>query len=138
MKICVIGAGYVGLVTAVCVSEFGHDVYCLDIDEERIEFLKKGEVPFYEPGLGELLRKNSEAGRFVFTTDRKAALHGAEIVYIAVGTPMNPDDGTVNLDFVEASAREMAPLLVEGAIVVDKSTVPVGTARKVKGILLEH
>jgi UDPglucose 6-dehydrogenase len=138
MQICVLGAGYVGLVTAVCVADFGHDVRCLDIDEERIESLKRGEVPFYEPGLDELMKKNAAAGRFDFTTDKRFAVEGADVVYIAVGTPMNPVDGTVNLEYVEQAAKDIAPLLAPGTIVVDKSTVPVGTARKVKAILLEN
>lgn len=137
MEICVIGAGYVGLVTAVCVSDFGHNVRCLDIDEERIEALLRGEVPFYEPGLAELMKKNIDRGRFVFTTDVSMAVKGAEAVYIAVGTPMNPDDGTVNLDYVVQAAKDIAPHLSQNAVVVDKSTVPVGTARMVKSILLE-
>ncbi len=138
MRICVIGAGYVGLVTAVCVAEFGHEVYCLDVDEERIESLKRGEVPFYEPGLGELLKKNADAGRFVFTTDKVEALKRAEIVFIAVGTPMNPADGTVDLSFVESACADIATIIAPGTIVVDKSTVPVGTARKVKNLLLAN
>ncbi|RKZ29080.1 UDP-glucose 6-dehydrogenase, partial [bacterium] len=137
MEICVIGAGYVGLVTAVCVAEFGHNVRCLDIDEERVQALNDGRVPFYEPGLEELMRKNAAKGRFDFTTDIKVAVSGAEIIYIAVGTPMNPDDGSVNLEYVESAARDIARFLSPGAIVVDKSTVPVGTARKVKKILVE-
>jgi len=137
MEICVIGAGYVGLVTAVCAAEFGHNVRCLDIDEERVQALNDGRVPFYEPGLEELMRKNAAKGRFDFTTDIKVAVSGAEIIYIAVGTPMNPDDGSVNLEYVESAARDIARFLSPGAIVVDKSTVPVGTARKVKKILVE-
>lgn len=135
MEICVIGAGYVGLVTAVCVSDFGHNVRCLDIDDERIEALERGEVPFYEPGLSELMKKNMERGRFQFTTDCGKAVKGAEIVYIAVGTPMNPDDGTVNLDYVVQASKDIAPYLSPDTIVVDKSTVPVGTARMVKTVL---
>ncbi len=137
MEICVIGAGYVGLVTAVCVSDFGHDVRCLDIDDERIEALERGEVPFYEPGLAELMKKNMDRGRFVFTTDVAEAVKDAEVVYIAVGTPMNPDDGTVNLDYVVQAAKDIAPHLSADAIVVDKSTVPVGTARMVKQVLTD-
>ncbi len=138
MEICVVGAGYVGLVTAVCVSDFGHNVRCLDIDEERIEALLRGEVPFYEPGLAELMSKNIDKGRFLFTTDIDFALKGAEIVFIGVGTPMNPEDGSVNIDFVVQAAKDIAPHLSPESIVVDKSTVPVGTARMVKKILLEN
>ncbi|HDR91017.1 MAG TPA: UDP-glucose/GDP-mannose dehydrogenase family protein [candidate division Zixibacteria bacterium] len=137
MEICVIGAGYVGLVTAVCVSDFGHNVRCLDIDEERIEALLRGEVPFYEPGLAELMKKNIDKNRFLFTTDVDLAVKGAEVVFIGVGTPMNPEDGTVNLDYVIQAAKDIAPHLSPKAVVVDKSTVPVGTARMVKSILLE-
>jgi len=138
MEICVIGAGYVGLVTAICLSEFGHHVRCIDIDEERIESLKKNEVPFYEPGLSELLDSNVHAGRFIFTTNLAQALKDASVVYIAVGTPMDPSDGSVNLRYVYQVAKDMAPDLDDGVIVVDKSTVPVGTARKVKNILTEN
>ncbi|MCD6501709.1 UDP-glucose/GDP-mannose dehydrogenase family protein, partial [bacterium] len=111
MRICVLGAGYVGLVTAVCVADFGHDVRCLDIDEERVKTLERGEVPFYEPDLDELLKRNLAAGRFVFTTDKKLALEDAEVVYIAVGTPMNSANGSVNLEYVEQAARDIAPLI---------------------------
>jgi len=138
MEICVIGAGYVGLVTAVCVADFGHNVCCLDIDEERIESLKRGEVPFYEPGLSELMRKNIDRGRFNFTVNLRVAVSDAEVVYISVGTPMNPADGTVDLKYVEAAARDIAPYLSANAIVVDKSTVPVGTARMVERTLVEN
>ncbi len=137
MEICVIGAGYVGLVTAVCVAELGNNVRCLDIDEERVEALINGKVPFHEPGLEEMMRRNIEKGRFLFTTDVEEAVKGTEVVYIAVGTPMNPDDGSVNLDYVKGAARDIAPYLSSGMIVVDKSTVPVGTARTVKSILIE-
>ena len=138
MRVCVLGAGYVGLVTAVCVADFGHDVRCLDIDEERVKTLERGEVPFYEPDLDELLKRNLAAGRFVFTTDKKLALEDAEVVYIAVGTPMNSTNGSVNLEYVEQAARDIAPLIGPKTIVVDKSTVPVGTARKIKKILSQN
>ena len=137
MEVCVLGAGYVGLVTAVCVAEFGQNVRCLDIDEERIEALGKGRVPFYEPGLGELLTRNIEEGRFHFTTDVAEAVEGAKVVYIAVGTPMKLDDGSVDLSYVRQAAKDIAPHLAPGCLVVDKSTVPVGTASMVREILLD-
>ncbi|MCK5833322.1 UDP-glucose/GDP-mannose dehydrogenase family protein [bacterium] len=138
MRICVIGAGYVGLVTAVCVADFGHRVSCLDINEERIKALKMGKVPFYEPGLSELLEKNSAQARFVFTTDKKQAIEDAEVVYIAVGTPMNENDTTVDMTYIRQAAKDIAQFLARGAVVVDKSTVPVGTAREVKKLLLDN
>lgn len=135
MKIAMIGTGYVGLVSGVCFSDFGHDVVCVDKDPSKIERLNAGEVPIYEPGLDVLIKKNVDAGRLSFTLDLKAALEGADAAFIAVGTPTRRGDGHADLTYVEAAAREVAELASEYLVVVTKSTVPVGTNRKVKEIL---
>lgn len=135
MKIAMIGTGYVGLVSGVCFSDFGHDVVCVDKDPSKIDRLNAGEVPIYEPGLDVLIKKNVDAGRLSFTLDLKAALDGADAAFIAVGTPTRRGDGHADLTFVEAAAREVAELAREYLVVVTKSTVPVGTNRKVKAIL---
>ncbi|MEX3017417.1 UDP-glucose/GDP-mannose dehydrogenase family protein [Gymnodinialimonas hymeniacidonis] len=132
MRITMIGTGYVGLVSGVCFSDFGHDVICVDKDPRKIEMLRAGEVPIYEPGLDTLMEKNVEAGRLSFTTDLKAAVDGAEAVFIAVGTPTRRGDGHADLTFVMAAAEEVAQALTGYAVIVTKSTVPVGTNRKVK------
>ncbi len=135
MKIAMIGTGYVGLVSGVCFSDFGHDVVCVDKDPRKIERLNAGEVPIYEPGLDVLIKKNVDAGRLSFTLDLKAALDGADAAFIAVGTPTRRGDGHADLTYVEAAAREVAELASAYLVVVTKSTVPVGTNRKVKEIL---
>ncbi|KEO52207.1 nucleotide sugar dehydrogenase, partial [Thioclava pacifica] len=132
MKIAMIGTGYVGLVSGVCFSDFGHEVVCVDKNPEKIEMLLKGEVPIYEPGLDALLAKNVEAGRLSFTTDLKAAVAGADAVFIAVGTPTRRGDGHADLTYVMAAAEEIANALTGYAVIVTKSTVPVGTNRQVK------
>ncbi len=132
MKIAMIGTGYVGLVSGVCFSDFGHDVVCVDKNPEKIEILERGEVPIYEPGLDALIEKNVAAGRLSFTTDLAAAVDGAEAVFIAVGTPTRRGDGHADLTFVMAAAEEIAAALTGYAVVVTKSTVPVGTNRQVK------
>ncbi len=132
MKIAMIGTGYVGLVSGVCFSDFGHDVICVDKDPSKIEMLERGEVPIYEPGLEQLLAKNVEAGRLSFTTDLEAALDNVEAVFIAVGTPSRRGDGHADLTYVMAAAQEVAGLLKDYAVIVTKSTVPVGTNRQVK------
>ncbi|MEJ5220066.1 UDP-glucose/GDP-mannose dehydrogenase family protein [Cognatishimia sp. D5M38] len=132
MKIVMIGAGYVGLVSGVCFSDFGHEVVCVDKDPAKIESLTRGEVPIYEPGLQALMSKNIEAGRLSFTLDLKGALEGAEAVFIAVGTPTRRGDGHADLTYVMEAAQEVAQLAPDGIVVVTKSTVPVGTNRQVK------
>lgn len=132
MKIAMIGTGYVGLVSGVCFSDFGHDVVCVDKDPKKIEMLERGEVPIYEPGLDDLMAKNVAAGRLSFTGDLKAAVDGAEAVFIAVGTPTRRGDGHADLTYVMAAAAEIADALTGYAVVVTKSTVPVGTNRQVK------
>ncbi|MEM6331665.1 MAG: UDP-glucose/GDP-mannose dehydrogenase family protein [Planctomycetota bacterium] len=136
MKIAVIGTGYVGLVTGTCFANSGNDVTCIDIDEGKIEGLKKGVIPIYEPGLKELVLRNAEAGRLHFTTDTPAAVAPAEMIYLAVGTPQG-DDGAADLSAMWAVTKAIAPHLREDAIVVTKSTVPVGTNAKIFAILKE-
>ena len=131
MRIAVIGTGYVGLVSGVCFSDFGHDVVCVDKDPRKIGMLEKGEVPIYEPGLDALMARNVEAGRLTFTMDLEAALDGAEAVFIAVGTPTRRGDGHADLTYVMAAAEEVAKTAKDYVVIVTKSTVPVGTNRKV-------
>ncbi|MBT8411475.1 MAG: UDP-glucose/GDP-mannose dehydrogenase family protein [Octadecabacter sp.] len=132
MKIAVIGTGYVGLVSGVCFSDFGHDVVCVDKDPAKIAKLEGGQVPIYEPGLEKLMAKNVEAGRLKFTMDLAAAIDGAEAVFIAVGTPTRRGDGHADLTYVMAVAEEIALAAKQYTVIVTKSTVPVGTNRKVK------
>ncbi|AXI56638.1 UDP-glucose 6-dehydrogenase (plasmid) [Pseudoseohaeicola sp. NH-UV-7] len=135
MKIAMIGTGYVGLVSGVCFSDFGHDVICVDKDPAKIEKLNKGVVPIYEPGLDELMAKNVSAGRLSFSTELAAAVDGADAIFIAVGTPTRRGDGHADLTFVMAAAQEIAQALTGYAVIVTKSTVPVGTNRQVKQVI---
>ncbi len=132
MKITVAGTGYVGLVTAVCFAEKGHNVTCLDISKEKIDKLKRGEATIYEDGLGWLMRKNKK--RLFFTTDVKKAYEDAEVIFIGVGTPEN-EDGSANLDAVYKAAEEIAKYATRECVVVIKSTVPVGTNEKIKDFI---
>lgn len=136
MKIAVIGTGYVGLVTGAGFSDFGHDVTCVDIDERRIETLRQGEVPFYEPGLHEIIKRNVGLDRLKFTTSTKDAVAGSQLVFIAVGTPSS-EDGSADLQYVVEAARQIGAALTGFAVVITKSTVPVGTAEKVRAALAE-
>jgi UDPglucose 6-dehydrogenase len=131
MKISIIGTGYVGLVTGTCFSEMGNNVYCVDTDEKKIEKLKKGIIPIYEPGLSEMVKKNYGNGSLNFTTKISEALKYTDICYIAVGTPMDKD-GSADLKYVLEVAKEIGEFMVHDMIIVDKSTVPVGTADRVK------
>jgi UDPglucose 6-dehydrogenase len=131
MKIAVIGTGYVGLVTGAGFSDFGHDVTCVDIDRARVEALARGEIPIYEPGLSDLVQRNAALGRLGFTTSTAQAVPGAQIVFIAVGTPSDAD-GSADLSFVLEAARQIGAALDGFAIIVTKSTVPVGTADRVR------
>ena len=131
MRIAMIGTGYVGLVSGVCFSDFGHDVICVDKAEDKIRMLQAGQVPIYEPGLDVLMAKNVAAGRLSFTTDLARAVDGADAVFIAVGTPTRRGDGHADLTYVMAAADEIARALTGYTVVVTKSTVPVGTNRKV-------
>lgn len=135
MRIAMIGTGYVGLVSGVCFSDFGHDVVCVDKDAAKVARLQAGEVPIYEPGLDQLMEKNVAAGRLSFTDDLVAAVDGAEAVFIAVGTPTRRGDGHADLTYVMAAAEEIAGALTGYAVVVTKSTVPVGTNRQVKQVI---
>jgi len=135
MRIAMIGTGYVGLVSGVCFSDFGHDVVCVDKDASKIERLERGEIPIYEPGLGTLLAKNVEAGRLSFTLDLAEALEGCEAVFIAVGTPTRRGDGHADLTYVIAAAEEIAKTAKDYIVIVTKSTVPVGTNRKVAEVV---
>jgi len=135
MRIAVIGTGYVGLVSGACFSEFGVSVTCVDKDAGKIERLKAGEIPIYEPGLDELVASNARAGRLSFTTDLAAAVAGADAIFIAVGTPSRRGDGHADLSYVFGAAEEIARSLTGYAVIVTKSTVPVGTGRKVAQIV---
>ena len=135
MRITMIGTGYVGLVSGVCFSDFGHDVICVDKDPRKIEMLNAGQVPIYEPGLDALMARNVEAGRLSFTTDLAPAVDGADAVFIAVGTPTRRGDGHADLTYVMAAAEEVAQALTGYAVIVTKSTVPVGTNRRVKQVV---
>ncbi|RGP38763.1 UDP-glucose dehydrogenase family protein [Pseudotabrizicola alkalilacus] len=135
MKIAMIGTGYVGLVSGVCFSDFGHDVVCVDKVEDKIQRLRKGEVPIYEPGLDAVLARNTETGRLTFTSDLAEAVAGADAVFIAVGTPTRRGDGHADLTYVLAAATEIGRALTGYAVIVTKSTVPVGTNRKVAAAL---
>ena len=135
MKIVMIGSGYVGLVSGVCFSDFGHDVVCVDKDASKIDRLNAGEVPIYEPGLDQLMAKNVAAGGLSFTQNLAQALEGAEAVFIAVGTPTRRGDGHADLSYVMAAAEEIAGLAKDYVVIVTKSTVPVGTNRQVKQVV---
>ncbi|MEO1536105.1 MAG: UDP-glucose/GDP-mannose dehydrogenase family protein [Pseudomonadota bacterium] len=135
MRIAMIGTGYVGLVSGVCFSDFGHDVICVDKDPKKIAQLEAGEIPIFEPGLDLLLSKNVEAGRLSFTLDLEEALEGAEAVFIAVGTPTRRGDGHADLTYVMAAAEEIAKTATAPLTIVTKSTVPVGTNRKVAEVV---
>ncbi len=134
MKITIFGSGYVGLVTGACLAEVGNDVLCVDIDREKVAGLKRGEVPIHEPGLESLVQANMEAGRLAFTTDTAEAVAHGTLQFIAVGTPSD-EDGSADLQYVVAVARDIGTHLNEYKIIVDKSTVPVGTADKVRAVL---
>jgi UDPglucose 6-dehydrogenase len=136
MKITVLGTGYVGLVTGTCFADSGNDVTCVDIDQEKIERLSQGEIPIYEPGLAEMVRENLAAERLRFTTDLPAAVRVAEIVYLAIGTPQS-NDGAADLTALWQVVDSIAPHLRPEAIIVTKSTVPVGTCSKIAARLKE-
>jgi len=135
MKIAMIGTGYVGLVSGVCFSDFGHDVVCVDKDAAKIARLQAGEVPIFEPGLEDLLARNVASGRLAFSVDLAAAVAGADAVFIAVGTPTRRGDGHADLSYVMAAADEIGRALTGYAVVVTKSTVPVGTNRRVAEVV---
>ena len=137
MNIAVIGTGYVGLVSGTCFAEMGNEVYCVDVIQSKIDALKNGQIPIYEPGLEELVSKNYKSGNLHFTTSLEEALKKSEVAFIAVGTPMG-EDGSADLQYVLAVAKEIGAKMQNPLIVVDKSTVPVGTAQKVKEVILQE
>jgi UDPglucose 6-dehydrogenase len=137
MKVTVIGSGYVGLVTGACLSEMGNDVLCMDVDERKINMLKDGRVPIHEPGLQEMIRRNVEAGRLRFTTDAAASVHHGTIQFIGVGTPPD-EDGSADLQYVLAAARTIGRHMTDYKVIVDKSTVPVGTGDRVVAAVREE
>ncbi len=132
MKICMIGAGYVGLVSGACFADFGWNVTCVDKDKSRVEGLTKGVIPIYEPGLDDLVKRNAEAGRLCFSTALEAAVQDADVVFLAVGTPICRGDGHADLSYIFEAVEELAPYLKPDAVVTTKSTVPVGTSREIE------
>ena len=134
MNIAIIGTGYVGLVTGTCLSDFGLQVTCVDQDEQKISLLNSGGTPIYEPNLADLIKKNKKEGRLSFTTNLKQAVESSKVIFIAVGTPSN-NDGSANLKQIEKVAQQIAHYLNEYKVIVNKSTVPVGTAAKIKEII---
>ena len=136
MRVTIIGSGYVGLVAGVCFAQMGNNVICLDVDSKKIDKLKQGIIPIYEPGLESMVLENHKQGNLCFTTDKAEALGNAEVIFIAVGTPMG-EDGSADLRYVCAVAEDIGAHLQNYAVIVDKSTVPVGTARKVHTIIAE-
>ena len=137
MRIAMIGSGYVGLVSGVCFADFGHDVVCIDKDQAKIAQLEAGVMPIYEPGLKEIVDKNVREGRLTFTTDLATGVAGAKAIFIAVGTPSRRGDGYADLSYVYAAAKEIAVHADDDAVVVTKSTVPVGTGDEVERIVRE-
>lgn len=137
MNICMIGAGYVGLVSAACFSEFGFNVVCIDKDAARVTALKRGEVPIFEPGLDALVMRNVAAGRLRFTDGYDEAIAAADVIFLAVGTPMRRGDGHADLSYVFQAVADMAPHLGKFSVVTTKSTVPVGTSRAIEKRLKE-
>ncbi len=137
MNICIIGTGYVGLVTGVCFAEFGLNVTCVDNDAEKIKMLQQGIIPFYEPGLEEMTKKALREGRISFTTEIKKGVQNALVIFIAVGTP-SKNDGSVDLSYIENVAKEIAEVMDGYKVIVTKSTVPVGTGKLIEKIIKEH
>ena len=137
MKIAVIGTGYVGLVSGTCFAETGNDVVCVDIDQAKVDRMKAGEIPIYEPGLDVLFERNTKQGRLVFTTNLAEAIEEAKIIFLALPTPPG-EDGSADLSYVLGVASELSKIITDYKVIVDKSTVPVGTAEKVHAILAEN
>ena len=138
MKIAIIGSGYVGLVSATCFARFGHQVICIDKDAEKIRRLKAGEIPIYEPGLDAIVKENTASGRLLFTTDLGEALQDVKAVFVAVGTPESRrGEGYADMKYVFGVAKEIAPFIKNYLVIIDKSTVPVGTADRVEEIIRE-
>ncbi len=137
MNVVMLGSGYVGLVSGACFSEFGANVTCLDIDQKKIDDLNNGKIPIYEPGLDNLVKKNAAEGRLVFTTEYDGVIQNADLVFLAVGTPTRRGDGHADLKYIYQAAKDLAPYLTGYTVIVNKSTVPIGTAKNVKRILKE-
>ena len=137
MKVTIVGSGYVGLVTGACLAEQGNNVFCLDLDPKKIEILNSGGVPIYEPGLKEMIERNRAAGRLQFSTDIAASVAHGDVQFIAVGTPPD-EDGSADLQYVVAAARNIGRHMTTPKVIVDKSTVPVGTADKVSAAITEE
>ncbi len=135
MQVSVVGSGYVGLVAGACFAQMGNNVTCLDVDSKKIERLKQGEIPIYEPGLESMVKDGIALDTLHFTTNKKVALESAEVIFVAVGTPMG-EDGSADLSYVEAVARDIGTFIKSPyVVVVNKSTVPVGSAKKVRDII---
>src|ERR1700761_9421157 len=134
MKLTIIGSGYVGLVTGACLADIGNEVLCLDLDQRKIAILNSGGIPIHEPGLQEVIDRNREAGRLSFSSNTKDAVEHGEMLFIAVGTPSD-EDGSADLSYVLAAARDIGRYMNGFKVIVDKSTVPVGTARRVKEVI---
>src|SRR5258708_26207052 len=137
MRIAMVGTGYVGLVSGACLSDFGHEVVCIDKDEAKIAALRRAEIPIFEPGLGEIVANNLGAGRLSFTADLGVGVRGAQAIFIAVGTPPTPDEGRADLSYVFEAARQIARVIDGYTVVVTKSTVPVGTGDEIERIIAE-
>ncbi len=137
MKVTTVGTGYVGLVTGACLAEMGNHVLCLDVDAAKIARLEMGEIPIHEPGLLEVVRRNVAAGRLQFTTDVDRAVHHGTMMFLAVGTPPG-EDGSADLQYVLAAARAIGARMTDYKVIVDKSTVPVGTADRVRAAIAEE
>ena len=135
MKLCMIGTGYVGLVSGVCFSDLGNTVYCVDKDQNKIELLNEGTVPIYEPGLEEILKRNYKAKRLIFTTDLKKAVSNSDIIFICVGTPTRKNSNSADLKYVFAVANQLKKIISKYKIIITKSTVPVTTGDKIENIL---
>ncbi|MET7014107.1 2-dehydropantoate 2-reductase N-terminal domain-containing protein, partial [Uliginosibacterium flavum] len=137
MKITVVGTGYVGLVSGACLAEVGNDVLCLDVNPEKVRVLRDGGIPIHEPGLDQVVVRNVAAGRLHFTTDVEEAVRFGTVQFIAVGTPPD-EDGSADLQYVIAAARNIGRYMTDHKVVIDKSTVPVGTADKVREAIADE
>jgi UDPglucose 6-dehydrogenase len=137
MKIAVIGTGYVGLVTGTCFAETGNQVTCVDIDQRKVDMLLAGKMPIYEPGLDELFNRNTAEGRLKFTTNLAEGIEGAQVIFLALPTPPG-EDGSADLKYILGVANDLGPILKNYAVIIDKSTVPVGTAEKVTAAIAKN
>ena len=137
MKLTVVGSGYVGLVTGTCFSDMGNDVWCVDIDDNKIENLKKGIIPIYEPGLEEMIKRNYSEGRLKFTSDINDGIKESLYIFIAVGTPSD-ENGCADLKYVFSVARDIGKNIEKYSIIINKSTVPIGTSEKVRDVVREE